>query len=328
MLAPVTLAWLVVTVVSASPTTRLAEAQAAWDELQYDKVLALAPAAAEWQQFSRAQVVQALTLRSLALASVKRDDEARVLFRQLLSLEPGFVLPDQFGPRVRTLVLEAKDAAARAGSPSLTMEGGALVVGGTSLGLVESIQLSWRADGFAGSTTLPAAPRVDPPWPSTGRIEAWGVVLGPGQSVLSTWGSSEKPTVLGDLAVAAPTTPQPTARPLGAAGIAGLVTGGAGLAAVVAGAVLLVNSNRPTQALAGATRDENGRITSLTQREAFALDAAAQGSFELGGALLVVGGLAVAAGATLVVVDRVQVSVSPQGVAVVVPLEADFQVAR
>jgi hypothetical protein len=328
MLVRVMLAWLVVTVVSASPAERLAQAQVAFDELQYDQVLALTPAPAEWQQFSRPQVVQALSLRALALASVKRFDEATPLFRQLLALEPGFVLPDQFGPKVRTLVLEAKDAAARMGTPALAMEGGALVVKGLTTGLVETVQLAWRADGVAGTTTVPAAATLEVPWPSSGRIEAWGVLKGPGQSVVATWGSPEAPNLFGDTPVVVSTpAPAPT-RGLGGLGVTGLVLGGAGVVALGVGVALLVDANRPAQLLQGATRDDAGRITSLTQREAFALDQAAQRSFETGQALLIVGGVAAAAGASLFVLDRVQVGAGPQGASLTVPLHADFTLAE
>ncbi|MDX2009183.1 MAG: hypothetical protein SFW67_03280 [Myxococcaceae bacterium] len=325
------LGWLVVAVLSATPAERLARAQVAYDELQFDQVLALTPAPSEWQQFSRAQVVQALSLRALALASVKRFDEAAPLFRKVFSLEPGFVLPDQFGPKVRTLVAEAKDAAARAGTPGLSMEGGALSVTGLGTGLVESVKLSWRADGVGGTTTVPAAATLEPPWPSSGRIEAWGVVLGPGQSVVATWGSAETPNLLGAAAVASTGTSgsAPTsANGPGALGVTGLVLGGAGLVAVGVGAALLADANRPAQVLAGATRDAEGRITSLTQRDAFALDAAAQRSFETGGVLLAVGGVAAAAGASLFIIDRVRVSAGPTGTSLTVPLDAHFGFAE
>lgn len=328
MLCAVMLACLVMTLVSASPASpaeRLVQAQAAYDELRFDQVLSLTPPPGEWQRFSRAQVVQALTLRALALASVKRFDDAAPLFRQVLALEPGFVLPDQFGPRVRTLVAEAKDAAARAGTPGLSMEGGALTVQGLGSGLVESVTLSWRAAGAPGSVTVPAAARLEVPWPASGRVEAWGVVLGPGQSVVATWGSAETPNVLGSEPVTA--APVASERGLGGSGVVGLVLGGAGLVAVGVGAALLAEAGRPAQVLAGATRDAEGRITSLTQRDAFALEAAAQRSFDVGQVLLIAGGVAVAAGVTLFIVDRVQVSAGPGSVSLTVPLDAQFGLA-
>jgi len=76
----------------------LAEAQRAFDELQFDRVVTLAPSPAQWSGLTRAQVIQALSLRALSLASVKRDEEAGLAFRQLLTVEPTWQLPEQFGP--------------------------------------------------------------------------------------------------------------------------------------------------------------------------------------------------------------------------------------
>jgi hypothetical protein len=316
---------LLLAVLATTPLERLAAARTAFDELQYEQVLTLVPAPAEWQPFGRAEVVQALSLKALALASVKRDGEAAVGFRQLLSLEPAFALPEQFGPRVRTMFLEAKDAASRSGPVSLTFDRRALVVGSTAFGLVEKVSVSWRADGVSGSVTLPVADRLEPPWPSKGRVEAWGALLGPQGVVLATWASAERPVVIGSPEVTGE-TPSPPARPLRALGVAGLVTGGAGAVALALGAIFLADSNRPAQVLATATRDMSGRVTSPTQREAFALDAAAQRSYQLGGVLLGVGAVAVAAGVTLFVLDRVLVVPQPGGIGLLVPLDATFGV--
>ncbi|MBL8917586.1 MAG: hypothetical protein JNJ54_01890 [Myxococcaceae bacterium] len=315
---------LVAMMLMASPADRLAPARAAFDELQYEQVLAVLPPAAEWQGFTRAEVAQALSLRALALASVKRDAEALLTFKQLLSLEPSYVLPEQFGPRVRTMFLEAKDAAARAGVVALTEEKGALVMGSAGFGIVEEVSVSWRADGAAGNVAVAPAPRIEPPWPSVGRVEAWGALLGPGKSVLATWGSAEKPFLFGVVTQSPRPVTEPAARPLRALGVAGLVTGAVGLVGLGLGAIFLVDSNRPVQVLATAMRDATNRVTSPTQREAFELDAAAQRSYQLGGVLLGVGAVAAAAGVTLFVLDRVLVVPHPGGVGVLVPFDALF----
>lgn len=309
-------------VVMATPAERLGPARTAFDELQYEQVLVLLPPPEEWQGFARADVAQALSLKALALASVKRDAEASVCFRQLLSLEPSFALPEQFGPRVRTMFLEAKDAASRAGAVSLTYEKGALVVTSSAFGIVEQVSVSWRADGVAGNVTLAPADRLEPPWPSTGRVEAWGALLGPGKSVLATWGSADKPFLFG--AATAAHVPESSGGRLRALGGVGLVTGAIGLVGLGLGAFFLADSNRPAQVLAGAMRDANNRVTSPTQREAFELDAAAQRSYQLGGLLLGVGAVAAVAGATLFVLDRVLVVPQPNGVGLLVPFDALF----
>lgn len=300
----------------------LVEAQRAFDELQFERVLSLTPAPAAWKGLTREQAVRALSLRGLALASSKRDAEATVAFRQLLSLEPAWQLPEQFGPRVRTLVLEAKDAAERAGRLSISVEAGAVVVtGGDAFGLAEQVSLSWKGPEGVRTVTKPLAPKLDAPWASPTGVTAWLSVLGPGATVLATWGTQESPKVL------APSAPSVTeakqGKPLSRLSLIGIVVGAAGLAAVGAGVYALTLADRPQQALLGATRDSTGRITSLTQREAFALDANANTAWQVAGGLLIGGALAVAGGVTLFVLG-LQVSASPGSVALTVPLDATF----
>lgn len=299
----------------------LAEAQRAFDELQFERALSLTPSPASWKDFSREEVVHALTLRALCLASVKRDDDARVTFRQLLALEPSWQLPDQFGPRVRTLVLEAKDAVSRGGRLSLAVEAGAVVLSGDSFGLAQAVAMSWRTAAETKTVKAPLANRIEPPWSASEPVEVWLTLLGPADSVLLQWGTDEAPKRLG-VALAAPA---PATR-LSTIGIAGIVAAGVGVAAIGGGLFALTQADQPRAALAAATRDAQGRITSLTQREAFLLDARATGAWQAAGVLIIAGGVALAAGVTLLLIGPLQVSASPSAVSLTVPFDADFAV--
>lgn len=301
----------------------LAEAQRAFDDLQFDRALSMTPAPAQWSGFSREEVVHALTLRALSLASVKRDDEARLAFRQLLTLEPGWQLPDQFGPRVRTLVLEARDAVGRAGRLSLAVEAGTVVLEGDAAGLAQAVSMSWRSAGGTKSVKAPLANRIAAPWSTTEAVDVWLTLLGPADSVLLEWGTAAAPKHLAPAVVA---SPEPTPTRLSTLSIAGIVAAGVGVAALGGGVFALTQADQPRAALAAATRDADGRITSLTQRDAFALDARANGAWQAAGVLLVAGGVAVAAGVTLFLLGPVTVSASPSGAALVVPLDANFGV--
>lgn len=301
----------------------LAEAQRAFDELQFERALSLTPSPTSWKNFSREEVVHALTLRALCLASVKRDDDARLTFRQLLALEPSWQLPDQFGPRVRTLVLEAKDAVSRGGRLSLGVESGAVVISGDSFGLAQAVAMSWRTAAETKTVKAPLANRIEPPWSTSEPVEVWLTLLGPAESVLLQWGTAEAPKRLGrELGVM---LPAPATR-LSTIGIAGIVAAGVGVAAIGGGLFALTQADQPRAALAAATRDAQGRITSLTQREAFLLDARATGAWQAAGVLIIAGGVALAAGVTLLLIGPLQVSASPSAVSLTVPFDADFAV--
>lgn len=302
----------------------LAEAQRAFDELQFERALTLTPAPAGWAALGREEVVHALTLRALCLASVKRDDEARVAFRQLLALEPGWQLPDQFGPRVRTLVLEAKDAVSRGGPLTLAVEAGTVVIGGDAFGLAQSVAMSWRGADGTKSVKAPVASRIDAPWSAGEPVDVWLTLLGPGDSVLLEWGTATAPRHLG------PAMPAPAAAPapsrLSGVAVAAIIAAGVGVAALGGGVFALTQADQPRAALASATRDADGRITSLTQREAFLLDTRANTAWQAAGVLLVTGGVALATGLTLFLIGPLRVSASPSQASLLVPFDAHFAV--
>ena len=312
MLAP-----LLSLVVVVAPAEQLAQAQQAFDALEFDKVVVLVPQPRDWKRFTRPQVIQALSLRALSLASVKRDQEAATSFRQLLSVAPEFQLPEQFGPRVRTLMLEAKDVTEK-DRLLITFEADAFVIAGTAAGLAQRVVIGWgnRLAEF------PLAARLEAPWAKGTPVDAWAAVLGPGGSVLAEWGNEAAPRRVGVLEAPVEVAKRPT-RPLSTLSLIGIITGAVGVAAVGGGLYALTLAARPEQSLAQATRDMQGRITSLSQRDAFALDAAANGAWQAAGGLLIAGGLAVAAGVTMFILGM-SVGVGPSSVSLSVPFDADF----
>lgn len=304
----------------------LAEAQRAFDELQFERALTLTPAPAGWTALGREEVVHALTLRALCLASVKRDDEARVAFRQLLALDPGWKLPDQFGPRVRTLVLEAKDAVVRGGPLTLGVEAGAVVISGDAFGLAQSVAMSWRGADGTKSVKAPVASRIDAPWSPGEPVDVWLTLLGPGDSVLLEWGTAAAPRHLGPAMPAPTAAAAPAPSRLSGVAVAAIIAAGVGVAAMGGGVVALTQADQPRAALAAATRDADGRITSLTQREAFLLDTRANTAWQAAGVLLVTGGVALATGLTLFLIGPLRVSAGPSQASLLIPFDAHFAV--
>jgi hypothetical protein len=140
------------------------------------------------------------------------------------------------------------------------------------------------------------------------------------------WGTENAPTRLEPIQVM---------KVEGAAAKTGRVWGpvgiGVGAAAVLAaglGVGFAVGSQDAQKAAANATRDASGRITSLTQRDAFALDARAKGDVGAASAFFVSAAVLAAAGAGLIIFDRVSAAPGPGGVALVVPLDANFGFAH
>lgn len=315
---------LTLAVMGVAPGT-LEQAARALDDLQYETALAVLPPEAEVGGYSRAELVTWFSTRALALLGLKKDAEAAETFRRLFTFAPEWKLPEQYGPKVVTLVAGLRAEAEERGAPSLTLEGGVLKATGDSTGLAQELEVSWRPPGGpATSTRLPLVPAQPPPWPQGAQLEVWGRVLGLSGSTLAEWASEQAPLRVGPLA---PTPAAVTSKPLGRWAFLGLGAAAAGLVAGGLGVGLAVSSQEAERALASATRDGSGRITSLSQRDAFALDARAQGNATGAGALFLTGGLLVAAGAGLFIFDRVTVAPAPGGALLTAPLDAHFAVA-
>lgn len=310
---------------AATPAEQLAEAAQALDALDYEKALATLPATESVTGFTVEQVTALFSTRALSLASLKREDEAAEAFRQLFSVAPEWKLPEQYGPRIRTLAGMAAAEAEEKGTLAVQYEGGQIKVGKDSYGFATGFELTWRVDGGGPtSRTFPVGVTLPPPWAGDRPVTASGRFVGLGGSTLATWGNEQEP--LRFVPVGAP--PAPSAglklRPLTIAGLA------AGVAALAAGGVaigFLGPSTEAQRALANATRDADGRITSLTQREAFLVEQRSASAATVSGALFVTAGVLAAGSVGLLLSERVRATPGPGGVALTVPLDATFGLA-
>lgn len=311
---------------SAAPVG-LAEATRALDDLQYKVALDRLPAETSINEWRREEVLEWLSTRALALLGLKREPEAREGFERLLSLSPEWALPDHYGPRVRTFVSAARAEAVRSGSLSLRFEGGLLRASADAFGYARGIEVSWREpNGAAQKALLPMQERQPAPWPREQRLEVWGRVLGLGNSTLFEWGSQNAPLRLEPMAVVSVEAGAPS-RGLSGLGIGGLAAGGAALISAGVGTGFAVSSQEAQRTRADATRDSNGRITSISQRDAFALDARVQRDSGAATAFFVTAAAMVTVGAGLVLFDRLRVTPAPGGALLTVPLDATFAFA-
>ncbi len=315
---------LALSVMSAAPEA-LPQAAQALEALQYEDALQKLPPEAEVRGFTRAELITYFATRARAELGLKKDADAAESFRKLFTFAPEWKLPDEYGPRFFTLVASWRAEAEERGALSIAFEAGQLKTTFDTTGLAKELEVSWRARGGAVKTLrLPLAAQQPAPWPRDEKVDAWGRLLGLEGSTLHEWHSEAAPLHLEPAVGAAP-------APLGGLALSGLALGGLGTAAagLLAGAIgagLAADSISAEKALAAATRDAEGRISSLSQRDAFALDARAAGAATGATALFVTGGVLVAAGVSIFVFDRVSVTPTPGGALLTVPLDAHFAV--
>lgn len=326
---PTWMLWLLVaTALAGTPADQINAARAALDELRYDDALKALPPRADLSGLTRDQVVTWLSTRALTLAALKRDADATLAFKDLFTVEPGWQVPDEYGPRVRTLALEAKDQAARAGVLSLQFAAGRFEVHPDGNGWADGLEVTWREGGGEAKTVKLPLESVAAPWASSATVDAWARVTGLQGSTLLEWGSEAAPMHLeGQAAPPPPVASKPGffQRPLG---VTGAALGAAGLLCFIPAAIFAGQSGAADAALANATKDAQGRITSLTQREAFATAASADQAATMSGVFFGVGGVLLASGVGLFVYDRVRVTPAPGGAGLLIPLDATFGLAQ
>jgi hypothetical protein len=319
---------LVMVLLTAAPE-RLHQATRSLDDLKYQAALETLPPESAIDSWRREEVLEWFSTRALAQLGLKQEAEARQSFQRLFSLAPEWALPDQYGPRVRTFASAARAEAVRSGAISVGFEGGLLRTTRDAYGYANALEVSWREpEGSWQSATLPLEPRQPPPWPREKKLEVWGRVLGLAGSTLFEWASENAPIRLEPLAVV--TVDGGTVAPsrgLGALGVIGVGAGVAGLISTGLGVGFAVSSQDAERTRAGATRDGEGRITSLSQRDAFALDRRVSGEAGAATVFVITGAALVAAGTSLVLFDRLTVTPVAGGAVLTVPLDASFAFA-
>lgn len=292
---------------SAAPSPALGEARKLIDDLELEAALKSLDVVEKTEGNDRATLLELYTLQGIAFGTLGKEAKTRDAFRKLLVLEPGAKIPADLPPRVRTPFFEAKDWSSTNGP--LVVRGSAQLDGGRVrsvsvtiekdvLRLAKSIRFHLSATeaqevALSGGSARLTVGRATVSW--------WAEVLTDRKGVLLEVGSAQHPREDGEMGTAAVETE--TAAPVagGWRRPAGIVVLGVGAVAAGVGVVLGLQANEARAKLAAATRDELGRVTSLTQRDAVALEASSRTQATAANVLFGVGGALAAAGVVLIV---------------------------
>lgn len=315
---------------------KLVEARALFDDLELEKAAKALAAAEAIPGNPRQTVLQILELQALVYGTMNKEAKARDACRALLLLQPGFVMPKDQPPRVRTPYLEAKEWA----------EANPLVLAPSTRGCEEAactpvvqvtkdtLRLIKKVRFVLLEGPEPKTREVVPEAGSArvaltaSRVQWRAEVLGKADAVLLELGPftaglpAEKPVATSTSLETAVTTTTagaasgPPWRPIGYA-----VAGGGVLAAGL-GVLFGVLSAQARGRITGAMVDGAGLTTSITQRDAAEAERLARSQATLANALFVTGGVLVAAGVVFFIVgapaspESVSLSVGPSGLSV------------
>ena len=324
-----------------APNPRVAEARKLIDDLELEAAVKVLEAAERMEGNERAALVEIHTLQGIAWGTLGKDAKARDSFRKLCMIEPEATLPRDQPPRVRTPFFEAKEWSSSNGpltaTPSVDLGDGLVRTVKVTLDkdpmrLARSVRFHLKLEGVEQVLEAPiAAGKASVP---VGKTSAswWAEVLSERKGVLVEVASAQKPREEWTVApapvlAAAPalSAPVPTARVVapvsgGWRRPTGVVLAGAGVVAAGVGMALGLESNGARAKVTNAPRDEVGRITTLTQRDAAALETAARTQATVANVLFGVGGALAVAGVVLIIVGPsgepvVALSPAPGGIA-------------
>lgn len=318
----------------AAPNARVEEARKLIDDLELEAAVKVLDGAEKTEGNDRAALLEILTLQGIAWGTLGKDAKTRDAFRKLLMIAPEATLPPDQPPRVRTPYLEAREWTSSNGpltaTPGVDLGDGLVRAVKVSvekdvLRLARSVRFHLKLDGADQVLEVPvtAGKAVAP----VGKPSAswWAEVLSERKAVLLEVASAAKPREEWTQVAPAAAAPQAVTEPVAASGgwrrPTGVVLLGAGAVAAGVGAVMGVMSTDARARVNGATRDDLGRITDLTQREAAALETSALSQATVANVLFGVGGGLAAAGVVLIILGpsgepAVALSPAPGGVVV------------
>ena len=290
---------------TAAPPQKLVEARALIDDLEFEAALKALDAVEKYEGNDRSTLLEVFSLQGIAYGTLGKEARTRDAFRRLLVLEPGATIPADLPPRVRTPFFEAKDWSSSNGpllaQPRAQLDAGrvksvSVVIEKDVLRLARVVRFHLSAREVVevplkdGSAQLPVG-RPSLSW--------WAEVLNERKGVLLELGSAEHPHEAGEVATAAAEIVEtPSAGWRRPTGIAVL---GAGAVAAGVGLIFGIQAHDARTKVAAATRDELGRVASLTQRDAVALETSARTQAATANVLFGVGGALAAAGVVLII---------------------------
>ncbi|MFT3713485.1 MAG: hypothetical protein QM817_37995 [Archangium sp.] len=334
-------------VAGASP---LQDAKRLVEDLEYAPALKLLDQLEKTEGNDAEALREIWLLQGISYGTLGKDAKTRDAFRKLLVVFPDTKLPADLPPRVRTPFFEAKEWASSSGNlsvtPNATVEGGKVTslevkLGPDVLRLARTARFHVKVDGaektedvaLAGGKATLALSGTEVSWSAQILSERKGVLLNVAQRTEGTTAKKRdepvaetRPSVTpgsststsSNDVVAQPEGPVEGAwrRPTGIALI------GAGALAAGIGIYFGVSSAGTAARVTGAQRDESGRVTGLTQKDAASLEAQAHGQAATANVLFVTGGVLAAAGAVLTIIGP-----SGKPIAQVTPAGAGLSVA-
>lgn len=334
---------------STAAFAQLDKAEKALKELEYANALKALEVAKKQSGNDRATTLRILELQAITLATMGQEAKALKAFQQLLSLVPEFSLSGNHPPRVTTVLYEARGwldlnkplvvEALPAVKSESSVSSLKAEVSNDPLKMVKELRFRFTADGKAGEIDVPVTGKSVSTPVSGAKVE-WSVqALGEKKSVLLALParleqvSSPPPTP--PVAVAQPkkepepaprvepkkdpepeaqisewAEPAPPAKPMPVGRIAAIGLMGGGVAVAGLGVVFGVLSGGTKALITNAEKDADGRITSLTQKEALELDARQRTEATVANVMLISGGLLAAGGVTLFVLTRDEATVA------------------
>ncbi len=310
----------------AAPASRLAEAQKLVEDLDYEGALKALDAAEKAEGNDLATLKEIYLLQGIAFGTLNKEAKTRDSFRKLLLIAPEAKLPPDLPPRVKTPFYEAKDWTSTNGPllavPSAEFSDGnvrsvKVLMEKDVLRLAKSVRFHLKSDGVEKTIDAPLAANQAVALVGKPAVSWWAEVLNERGGVVHEVGTAQKPRDDGIAPVATVAAPAPVSggwrRPLGGAVL------GAGVVAAGIGVFFGLQASDARKRVTGADRDELGRVTSISQREAQTLEATAHDQAVLANVLFGVGGGLAAAGLVLIIIGPdsspvVALSPAPGGV--------------
>jgi len=347
---------LLAAVANGAPNPKIGEARKQFEDLDFEKAVRTLAAAEAAPGNDREQVLEILQLQGIVFGTMNKEAKARDAFRELFTLSPDFKLEGNHPPRVRTPFYEAKEWV-DSNLPLQLVPRAMFDTSVTALTVLvkkDTLRLAKGARFLIDEGPAPKSrdaaftngvAKVELDAPRVG----WRVqVLGSKDAVLLELGpfthqGSGAPAV----ATKTATTPIPTTAPTATttttttpaasepATVSATATRGgwmrpasygalgSGAVALGVGIVFGVMANETRSKVTGATTNEAGLITSVSQRDAAAFEARTKQQGTIANVLFGVGGGLLAAGAILFFVGaqaangtQVSLHLSPTGFAV------------
>ncbi len=185
----------------ADGTVRLADAQKAYADVDYENTRRLAKAALERGGNDRASTAELYLLWGTAAAALDQADEARTAFLYVLAINPEAKLERSLSPKIRAPYLEARGSMSQAdGKASLGLglqrrQQELEITLTDSAHVVASVEVATRSrqDERFARRRLDAAPRKRVPTPSGAELEFFVQALDRYGNVLFELGNQDAP---------------------------------------------------------------------------------------------------------------------------------------